>query len=67
MAGGLLFNADWLSLAGIYVEVKDAKGTQELVFLTQHRIAWLRECDCTGIGMCAESNTFVSADRIVCK
>jgi hypothetical protein len=27
MAGGLLFNADWSSLAGIYVEVKDAKGT----------------------------------------
>jgi len=30
MAGGLLLNADWSSLAGIYVKVKDAKGTQEI-------------------------------------
>jgi len=31
MAGGILLNADWSSLARIYVEVKDAKGTQEIV------------------------------------
>jgi hypothetical protein len=50
MAGGLLFNADWSSLAGIYVEVKDAK---EIVFVTQHRVARLGECGCASIGMCA--------------
>jgi hypothetical protein len=54
MAGGLLLNADWSSLAGIYVEAKDAKGTQEMVLLTQRRVARLRECGCVGNGMRAE-------------
>jgi hypothetical protein len=44
MAGGLLLNADWSSLAGIYVEVKDAKGTQEIVLFTQRCITRLPEC-----------------------
>ena len=54
MAGGLLLNADWSSLAGIYVEVKDTKGTQEMVLYTQRRVARLRECGCVGTGMRAE-------------
>lgn len=55
MAVGLLLNADWSSLAGIYVEVKDAKGAQEMVLFTQRHVARLRECGCVGTGMRAES------------
>jgi len=54
MAGGLPLNADWSSLAGIYVEVKDAKGTQEMVLFTQRHVARLRECGCVDTGMRAE-------------
>ena len=54
MAGGLLLNTDRSSLTGIYVEVKDAKGTQEMVLFTQRRVARLRECGCAGTGMRAE-------------
>jgi hypothetical protein len=60
MAGGLFLNADWSSLAGIYVEVKDAKGTQEIALFTQRRITRLPECGRSGTGMRAEM-------RVVCK
>jgi hypothetical protein len=37
---GVVFTTDWLSLAGIFVEQKDPKGTQQVVFsrnLPHHR------------------------------
>jgi hypothetical protein len=57
-AGGRLLNADWSSLAGIYVEEKDATGTQEMLLFTQHNVARLRECGCVGTGMRAEMRSW---------